>query len=234
MTAQDVSALIMNLVATPDDAIDYIKTLMRQQGLKPARQRKQRPRTTDSKHRLAVAENLLQQDFSADEPNQKWAGDITYIDTSEGWLYLAVVLDLFSRRVIGWSMSDRIDCQLAHSAMLMAVQQRQPTGVLIVHSDRGVQYAAGEYQQLLADWSLTPSMSRTGNCYDNAVSESFFATLKTELVYRQFYQTRQQARLSIFEYIVIFYNRQRLHSTLGYLSPVEFEQLYFSKNLCPL
>ena len=207
---------------------------MRQQGLKPARQRKQRPRTTDSKHRLAVAENLLQQDFSADEPNQKWAGDITYIDTSEGWLYLAVVLDLFSRRVIGWSMSDRIDCQLAHSAMLMAVQQRQPIGVLIVHSDRGVQYAAGEYQQLLADWSLTPSMSRTGNCYDNAVSESFFATLKTELVYRQFYQTRQQARLSIFEYIVIFYNRQRLHSTLGYLSPVEFEQLYFSKNLCPL
>jgi transposase InsO family protein len=176
---------------------------------------------------LPIAKNVLDRQFDASEPNQKWAGDITYVPTAEGWLYLAVVLDLFSRRVIGWSMSDRIDQVLVRRAMLMALRTRRPNRSLIVHSDRGVQYAAGDYQQLLADWSVTPSMSRKGNCWDNAPSESFFATLKTELVHHQLYRTREEAQRSIFEYIEVFYNRERLHSTLKYHSPVEFEQAFF-------
>ena len=211
-----------------------VARLKRQRGLKTARRQPWVPRTTESSHRLSVSENLLARDFTATQPNQKWAGDITYVATAEGWLYLAVVLDLFSRKVIGWSMSDRIDQQLTRSAMLMALRSRQPNGTLIVHSDRGVQYAAGEYRQLLADWSVTPSMSRTGNCWDNAVSESFFATLKTELIHHEHYRTRQEAQQSIFEYIEVFYNRERLHSTLTYCSPAEFEQVYLSTNLCPL
>jgi transposase InsO family protein len=177
---------------------------------------------------------VLGRQFDATEPNQKWAGDITYVPTAEGWLYLAVVLDLFSRRVIGWSMSDRIDQQLVRGAMLSALQRRRPSRELVVHSDRGAQYAAGDYQQLLRDWSVTPSMSRKGNCWDNAPSESFFATLKTELVHHQQYRTREDAQRSIFEYIEIFYNRERLHSTLNYQSPVEFEQAFLSTTLCPL
>jgi putative transposase len=210
-----------------------VARLMRQRGLK-ARRRRTWVRTTDSRHALPIAKNVLNREFDAGQPNQKWAGDITYVPTSEGWLYLAVVIDLFSRRVIGWSMSNRIDQLLARSAMLMALRTRRPNGALIVHSDRGVQYAAGDYQQLLADWSVTPSMSRKGNCWDNAVSESFFATLKNELVHHEQYRTREEAQRSIFEYIEIFYNRERLHSTLNYCSPVEFEQEYLSTNLCPL
>ena len=202
-----------------------VARLLRQQGLKPKRTRSY-VRTTNSKHAHPVADNVLKQDFTATEPNQKWAGDITYIPTSEGWLYLAVVLDLFSRMVIGWAMSPRIDQQLTRQAMMMALVKRQPSQGLIVHSDRGVQYAAGDYQRLLSDWSVTPSMSRTGNCYDNAVSESFFATLKGELVDHEVYTTRDEARTSIFEYIESFYNRERLHSTLAYMTPVEYEQAY--------
>lgn len=202
-----------------------IARLMHQQGLKPKRMRRY-VTTTNSKHAHPVADNLLKRDFTATAPNQKWVGDITYIPTEEGWLYLAVILDLFSRRVIGWAMSQNIDQQLTRQAMVMALVKRQPTQGLIMHSDRGVQYAAGDYQRLLSDWSITPSMSRKGNCYDNAVSESFFATLKGELVDHECYATRQEARTSIFEYIESFYNRERLHSTLDYMTPVEFEQAY--------
>lgn len=210
-----------------------VARLMRQHFLRARRQRWW-VRTTDSRHALPIVRNVLDRQFDASQPNQKWAGDITYVPTAEGWLYLAIVLDLFSRRVIGWSMSDRIDQHLVRSAMLMALRTRRPSGALIVHSDRGAQYAAGDYQQLLGDWSVTPSMSRKGNCWDNAPSESFFATLKTELVHHQLYRTREEAQQSIFEYIEVFYNRERLHSALRYQTPVEFEQPYLSTILCPL
>jgi transposase InsO family protein len=180
--------------------------------------------TTDSRHSQPIAPNVLDRDFSATAPDQKWAGDITYVRTDEGWLYLAVFLDLFSRRVIGYAMSEYIDGALTQSALAMALLHRQPEAGLIVHSDRGVQYAAGDFLAMLEGWSITPSMSRKGNCYDNAVSESFFATLKKELVHRQRYRTRAEARLAIFEFIEVFYNRQRLHSTIDYVPPVEFEQ----------
>lgn len=197
--------------------------LLREQGLRASKPPR-RMRTTDSRHNEPIAANLLQQDFSASAPNQKWAGDITYIRTEEGWLYLAVVLDLFSRKVIGWAMSEHINAQLTQSALLMALVARRPSASLVVHSDRGVQYAAGDYRQMLQDWSVTPSMSRTGNCYDNAVSESFFATLKKELVHRRVYRGRAEAEADIFEYIEVFYNRTRLHSTIGYTTPAECEE----------
>lgn len=201
-----------------------VARIMRQQGLRAAAPRRW-VRTTDARHDHPIAENVLDRDFTAAAPDRKWAGDITYIETAEGFLYLAVVLDLFSRRVVGWAMSDRIDRQLSCSAIVMALRVRRPAAGLIVHSDRGVQYAAGDYRQLLADWSITPSMSRRGNCWDNAPSESFFATLKKEHVYRcPRYQTRDEARASIFEYIEVFYNRVRRHSYLEYVSPVAFEQ----------
>jgi transposase InsO family protein len=206
-----------------------VERLMRREGLRAAAPRRFVV-TTESKHSEPIAPNVLEQDFTATAPNQKWAGDITYIPTAEGWLYLAVFLDLFNRKVIGWAMSDRITQQLTRQALLMALKDRRPSGPLIVHSDRGVQYAAGDYRQLLADWSITPSMSRTGNCYDNAVSESFFATLKKEEVHRCDYRTRDAARLRIFEYIEVFYNRERLHSTLGYMTPVEFENAFIKKS----
>lgn len=184
---------------------------------------RKRVRTTDSKHGGPIAPNLVRQHFAAYAPNQTWAGDITYIPTDEGWLYLAVFIDLFSRKVIGWSMSTNIDGELALAALKMALRSRQPGGALIVHSDRGVQYAAKEFRSLLRDWYSIPSMSAKGNCYDNAVSESFFATLKKELVHRHKYRTREEARASIFEYIESYYNRDRMHSTLDYVSPIEFE-----------
>jgi putative transposase len=198
--------------------------LMQQRQLKASSPRRF-VRTTDSRHDSPIAPNVLEQDFRAERVNQKWAGDITYVPTAEGWLYLAVFLDLYSRRVIGWAMSDTLGGELTRRALEMALEDRRPSGRLVVHSDRGVQYAAGAYRQMLADWSITPSMSRRGNCYDNAVSESFFATLKKELVHRERYRTRREAELSIFEYIEVFYNRERLHSTIGYATPVEFEQL---------
>jgi transposase InsO family protein len=202
-----------------------VARLLREQGLRATTP----PRyvvTTDSRHDEPIAPNVLARDFSASAPDQKWAGDITYVRTGEGWLYLAVFLDLFSRRVIGWAMGSSLDASLAQSALAMALLARQPKGALLVHSDRGVQYAAGAFRQMLADWSITPSMSRRGNCYDNAVSESFFATLKKELVHRCRFATRAEAESAIFEFIEAFYNRSRLHSTIGYLPPVEFEQLW--------
>jgi transposase InsO family protein len=171
-----------------------------------------------------MAENVLQRNFDATQPNQKWAGDITVVATPEGWLYVAVLLDLYSRRVVGWAMGARITTDLTHMALTMAVQQRQVAGPLLHHSDRGSQYTAGQYQQQLLLYGLQCSMSRPGNCWDNAVVESFFASLKTELIYRRRFQTRQEAQTAIFTYIEGFYNRRRRHSTLGYLSPVEFER----------
>lgn len=171
-----------------------------------------------------VATNVLQRDFTAVQPNQKWAGDITYIPTQEGWLYVAVLLDLYSRRVVGWAMAARVTMELTTTALTMALQQRRVEGDLLHHSDRGSQYAARFYQQQLTVHGIQCSMSRPGNCWDNAVVESFFATLKTELIHRRRFQTRQEAQSAVFMYLEGFYNRRRRHSTLGYLSPVEFER----------
>jgi transposase InsO family protein len=181
------------------------------------------PATTDSRHAHSVAGNLLQQNFQAQAPNQKWAADITYISTGEGWLYLAAVIDLFSRKIVGWSMSQHLHAVLVADALNMALLRRRPPPGLLHHSDRGVQYACDDYQHLLSSHQIVCSMSATGNCYDNAVIESFWATLKTELVYQQQYATREQARQSIFEYIEVFYNRIRRHSSAGYMSPEAFE-----------
>jgi putative transposase len=179
--------------------------------------------TTDSKHDLPVAENKLNQEFQASKSNEKWVTDITYVSTKEGWLYLAVVLDLFSRKVVGWSMDASMERGLVIMALKMALQVRKPEKGLLHHSDRGSQYASNDYQKLWGKAGLACSMSRKGNCYDNAVMESFFATLKQQLVYHQQYQTRKEAKQDIFEYIEVWYNRQRRHATLGYLSPEQFE-----------
>lgn len=202
-----------------------VARLMRQDGLKG--QRKYRKViTTNSNHSFPVAPNLLNREFIAEKPNQKWVGDITYIQTAEGWLYLASVLDLFSRKVIGWEMSSHIDADLVERALRMALFQRQPQFGLLCHSDRGSQYASNQIRTILAANRIQVSMSGKGDCYDNAVMESFFGTLKNEWVHYQKYLTRAQARNDIFNYIEGFYNTVRLHSTLGYLSPNEFEAIY--------
>jgi transposase InsO family protein len=200
-----------------------VAKLMRQERIRAKTKRRFVPRTTDSTHQQPVAPNLLDRNFTASAPDCKWAADITYIPTDEGWLYLAAVLDLFSRKVVGWAMADRLQTDLVSDAMQMALEHRQPSEGLLHHSDRGVQYASDDYQQLLARHGICVSMSGKGDCWDNAVMESFWATLKTELVHQQRYQTRQQAKASIFEYIEVFYNRKRLHSSLGYVSPESFE-----------
>lgn len=200
-----------------------VARLMKKQKL-AARKRRRSVRTTDSKHSHPVAPNVLERDFSPSQPNSTWATDITYVWTGEGWLYLAVVLDLFSRRVVGWSMSEHIDTKLVLGALEMALQGRQPPQGLIHHSDRGSQYASAEYRQALASRAIQASMSRKGNCWDNAVVESFFSSLKQELVYPTDFATRHQARSELFEYIEVFYNRQRRHSSLGYLSPRDYER----------
>lgn len=199
-----------------------IARLMRIQGLR-ARPRRRYRTTTDSRHGLPVSPNLLARRFAVAQPNTAWVTDMTYLWTAQGWLYLAVIIDLFSRRVVGWSMSERIDRKLALDALRMALAQRRPQPGLIHHSDRGSQYASGDYQRLLATNGIVGSMSRRGDCWDNAVAESFFASLKLELVYQVQWRTRAEARTAIFEYLEYFYNRRRRHSSLGYLSPVEFE-----------
>jgi len=181
------------------------------------------PQTTDSAHPHPIAANRLEQDFAAAAPNEKWACDITYIPTAGGWLYLAVVLDLFSRKVVGWSMQEHLRAELVMEALHSALTSRRPGAGLLHHSDRGVQYACEDYQRLLAGHGITCSMSRCGNCYDNAVVESFFGTLKREFAHEQRWETPAQARLALFEWIEVFYNRQRRHSSLGYLSPETFE-----------
>lgn len=202
-----------------------VARLMRLDGLQGQRKRR-RVITTDSNHSFPITANLLNRDFHADQPNQKWVADITYIPTAEGWLYLAGVLDLFSRKVVGWEMSNRIDADLVERALRMALYQRQPGRGLIHHSDRGSQYASHQIRNLLAANQIQVSMSGKGDCYDNAVMESFFGTLKNEWVHHQRYQSRYQARSDIFKYIEGFYNTVRLHSSLGYMSPNEFEAKY--------
>jgi putative transposase len=181
--------------------------------------------TTDSNHPLPVADNVLDRQFEATAPNEKWTTDITYIRTREGWLYLAVVEDLYSRMVVGWSMADRMTSRLVVDALDMAVQRRLPGDGLLAHSDRGSQYASDHYQRLLAKHGIACSMSRVAQCWDNAPMESFFATLKKELVHHEDYQSRAEARTSIVEYIELFYNAKRRHSSLGYVSPAEFERM---------
>ena len=185
--------------------------------------------TTDSNHTSKIAENLLGRDFTAASPNRKWAADITYIATKKGWLYLAVVMDLFSRRIVGWSMSKHIDSQLVQSAMKMAIMHRNPERGLIHHSDRGVQYAAGDFQDLLDENKMLCSMSRKGNCWDNACVESFFASLKNEWIRGRIYDTHADGEKDIFKYIEVFYNRKRRHASLGYVSPDAYEEMHAVK-----
>jgi putative transposase len=200
-----------------------VAKLMRRAKIRAKSRRRYVPRTTDSRHQKPVARNLLERNFTASAPDRTWAADITYVPTGEGWLYLAAVLDVYSRRIVGWSMADHMESELVEGALHMALERRRPEKGLPHHSDRGVQYACDDYQHLLARHGITVSMSGKGDCYDNAMMESFWATLKTELVHPQRYATREQARASIFEYVEVFYNRQRLHSSLGYVSPESFE-----------
>ena len=203
-----------------------VARLMRQENL--VGQRKYRKViTTNSKHSYPVAPNLLNREFEAQKPNQKWVADITYIPTAEGWLYLAAVMDLYSRKIVGWEMSGEMKTDLVESALRMALYQRQPKPNLLHHSDRGSQYASNQLQTILRANRIQVSMSRKGDCYDNSVMESFFSTLKCEWVYFQKYESRAQARADIFSYIEGFYNTVRIHSTLGYLSPNEFEAKSF-------
>lgn len=204
-----------------------VARLMRQQGIRVRRRKRWVPRTTDSHHKLPVAPNLLDREFERTAPNQAWVGDITYVRTDEGWLYLATLLDLYSRKVVGWSMSDKIDRQLVLRALEMATINRRPGVGLIHHTDRGSQYASGDYRQALEQNGMLASMSRKGNCWDNAVAESFFSTLKTELSGP--YKSHAEARRAIFEYIEVFYNRKRRHSSIGYLTPSEFEDRFYSE-----
>jgi len=180
--------------------------------------------TTDSRHTLPIAPNQLDREIKVDTPDRVYAGDITYIPTAEGWLYLAVVIDLYSRHVVGWSMADNMRTPPVNDALIMAIWKRKPKKGLLWHTDRGSQYASDSHRKLLKQFGIQQSISRKGNCWDNAVSESFFHTLKTECVNHERYPTREEAKKSIFDYIEVFYNRQRLHSSNGYLSPVEFEK----------
>jgi putative transposase len=209
-----------------------VARLMREAGLRVKRRRPQRPQTTDSRHGSGVAANVLGRRFKVElcgGINRVWCGDITYIPTREGWLYLSVLLDLGSRAVVGWAMSEHLESSLATDALRMALARRSPARGLLHHTDRGSQYAAIEYGEALERRGVVASMSRRGNCYDNAVAESFFATLEWELIQVHDWQTRAEARCALFEYTECWYNRQRRHSSLGYLSPLEYEQRLSSK-----
>jgi transposase InsO family protein len=200
-----------------------IARLMRRHSLSGRAKGRFRVCTTDSNHDQPIAPNRLPAQPAPSAPNQIWVGDITYIPTAEGWLYLAGVLDLYSRRLAGWAMSEHLDTPLVLAAWNMALTQRQPPAGLVFHSDRGVQYASHDYRDALQHAQTIASMSRKGNCYDNATMESFWSTLKHELIYRRSFATRAEARQAIFDFIEVFYNRLRLHSSLGYLSPIDFE-----------
>jgi putative transposase len=201
-----------------------IGRLMREEDLRVQTKRKFKV-TTDSKHDKPIAPNLLEREFTVGIPDTVYVGDITYISTREGWLYLAVVIDLFSRAVVGWAMASRMTADLINNALLMAIWKRKPAKGLISHSDRGSQYASDSHRKILIDHDIRASMSKRGDCWDNAVAESFFHTLKTELIYHCDFETRAEARTSIFEYIEVFYNRQRLHSANGYEAPMVFEMM---------
>lgn len=200
-----------------------VRRLMRQEGLRPVWKRKF-IHTTDSKHDLPIADNVLDRQFNPAAPNQAYVSDITYVRTGAGWLYLAVVIDLFSRKVVGWAMAPSMPAELVCDALHMAVQQRQPAAGLIVHSDRGSQYASAQYQAYLAGHGFICSMSRKGNCWDNAVAERFFLNLKMERVWQRNYANHAEAKMDIADYIVGFYNTERLHSVLGYLPPTVYER----------
>jgi len=200
-----------------------VAKVMAQEQIRVKTKKKFVPRTTDSNHQQPIAGNLLDRQFQAQLPDRKWAVDITYIPTEEGWLYLAGVMDLCSRKIVGWSMAGHMKTELVKEALSMAITHRQPSEGLLHHSDRGVQYASDDYLQLARVNKMVMSMSARGDCWDNACIESFWSTLKTELVNHEHYATHNQARQSIFEYIEVFYNRKRLHSSLGYLSPEMFE-----------
>ncbi len=199
--------------------------LMRENGICAVQKRRPK-RTTGSNHDFPVAPNLLERDLTADNPNEVWLTDITYVQTAEGWLYLAALLDMYSCKLLGWSMDQTMSRQLCIDALMMALQNRRPSHGLVQHSDRRSQYASGDYHQLLKDYDIICSMSRTGDCWDNAPIESFFGTLKTESLNRYRFESRHEARAEIFESIEIFYNQERSHSALDYVSPVGFEETH--------
>ena len=200
-------------------------------GLKAIQKRKFK-KTTDSNHNLPLKENLLNRNFDVATPNKVWVSDITYIPTAEGWLYLAIVIDLYSRKAVGWSINKRMTKQLVIDAFNMSIENRKAEKGLIFHSDRGSQYASHDFQRKLWNNNMKSSMSRKGDCWDNAVAESFFSTLKTELIYQNNYNTRQKARQDIFQYIAVYYNRKRMHSTLDYKSPENYENERKLSKLC--
>jgi transposase InsO family protein len=206
-----------------DVCVNTVAKLMKEAGIRSVMHRRFVVQTTDSNHDHPVAPNVLEREFHAEVPNEKWLSDITYIPTDEGFLYLAGVMDLFSRKIVGWSMADHLRTELCLDALNMALRSRKPGDELIHHSDRGVQYASVDYRLLLQSHNICVSMSRVGDCYDNAAMESFWGTLKTELVHHRKYRTREEARQSIFKYIECWYNRKRRHSALGYRSPEQFE-----------
>jgi len=203
--------------------LNRVTRLMQEAGICSKTRRRFRVRTTDSNHSLPIAPNLVERDFTAEEPDQLWVADITYIRTGEGWLFLAAIIDVYSRRVVGWAMEPHMRTSLVLSALNMALGRRQPGVGLVHHSDRGSQHASKEYRRALEKQGITCSMSRKGDCYDNALMESFFHSLKDEWIYDEFFATRREAKAGIFEYLEIFYNRVRLYSSLGYVSPLEFE-----------
>jgi putative transposase len=210
--------------ANIDCCMETVRRIMNEIGLF-SRVKRKFVHTTDSDHGMAVAQNLLDRDFTAAAVNKKWAADITYISTEQGWLYLAAVMDLYSRRIIGWAMSEHIDSDLVTSALQIAISQRKPQTGLLHHSDRGSQYASDDFQDLLEDNGIVCSMSRKGDCWDNACMESFFGSLKTEWVRDKKYSSFTEAKKDIFKYVEIFYNRRRRHASLGYLSPAAYEEL---------
>jgi len=211
---------------------DRVARLMRQNGIVANRKRR-RKSTTRATKLLPEVSNLLERDFTVKRPNAVWVSDISYVRTGEGWLYLAVIIDLYARRVVGWAVSSRLTQDLALRALQMAITRRRPPAGLIHHSDRGSQYTSQAYCSMLARYQVQMSMSKTGSCFDNAVAESFFSTLKCERLYQQRFSTRQEARTAIFHFIEVFYNRRRLHSTLNYVSPLAFENTYYqSRTIC--
>ncbi len=208
-----------------------IGSIMRDLGLVAKTKKRYKINTTNSNHNLPVANNILNRDFYSGTPDTKYVGDITYIPTNEGWLYLATVIDLYSRKIVGWSMAENMKVSLVNDALSMAISSRKPEKGLIWHTDRGSQYASYSHRDLLLKNGIIQSMSRKGNCWDNAVAESFFHTLKTELIYHEIYETRAEANQSIFEYIEVYYNRERSHSTNNNYSPVEYEKLMLQNEM---